>query len=468
MALRIHNTLSRSLEEFKPITPGAVRMYGCGFTSYDYPHIGNFRAYLTQDLFRRTFKYFSFDVTYGMNVTDVGHLTSDGDEGEDKLQKRAAEQNIDPLVLARKFETIFWENLLELNIPRPNGVARATDTIQEQQDIITLLLEKNAAYITEQAIYFDVTKAKHYGALSGQSLDDKRIGVRDEVNTDPNKRNAADFVLWFFLVGPYENHILRWPSPWGDGFPGWHIECSAISRKLLGQPFDIHFGGVDHIPVHHTNEIAQSETAYNEPLAHYWVHNNFTTVDGGKMGKSLGNSYTKQDLLDHGISLLAYRYFTLTAHYRTQQNVTWEALTGAREAYRSLITLAYQLKTSPHADGSNNVENHIDTFNRALENDINAPEALAAAWQLIKDEDVTPLLRYQTLLRFDEILGLSIAEQMEKFETIPNTIHDLAKKRDVARKNKDYAAADTLRDEITRNGYDIRDTEHGPLLIPLI
>ena len=467
MDLVIYNTRTKKKEVFKPIEERKVRMYGCGQTVYHYAHIGNFRAYLTHDLLQRTLKYFGYEVTYAMNVTDVGHLVSDADEGEDKLEKRAAELGTDPLELARHFEELFWQDVDELNIIKATKVRRATEAIKEQQEIISLLLEKDAAYITNQAIYFDVTKAQDYGALSGQSLEEKQEGARDEVVTDTDKRNPADFALWFFLTGRYEHHVLRWPSPWGDGFPGWHLECSAIARLLLGQPFDIHLGGIDHIPVHHTNEIAQSETAFGETFANYWMHNNFVSVDGQKMSKSLGNTYTRQDLLDHGISTMTFRYFTLTAHYRTQHNVTWEALEGAKEAHKKLLDFAYELSINPHDDDSQDVAVYRDAFAKALADDLNTPEALAVMWKMVKDQNINPRRRFETLCLFDEVFGLNIEQSMEKYLNVPGEVKQLAADREAARENKDFVKADELREEILNAGYEVKDTEHGAQLVPV-
>ena len=440
-------------------------MYSCGPTVYDYAHIGNFRAYIVQDIIRRTLSYSGHTITHAMNITDVGHLTSDADLGEDKLERRAAERNIEPLELARMYESAFWEDMAALNIHKPDKVLRATETIAQQIALIEKLFKKDVAYKTKQAIYFDVTKAKEYGKLTGQRLEDKEVGARDEVVIDTAKRNSADFALWFFAVEHHAHHLLRWESPWGVGFPGWHLECSAISRALLGQPFDIHLGGVDHISVHHTNEIAQSETAYDTPLAHYWVHNNFLTVNDEKMSKSLGTTYTRADLIEHGISPLAFRYFTLTAHYRSQQNVTWEALKQAQEAYRKLIEYAFMLHKDT-ADGSNDVTNHRNAFETALLDDINTPNALAATWAILKDEAITPITRYATLLAFDEVLGLDVASTLERFTIIPNEIRDLAEKREVARKNEEYTVADDMRQQIAKHGFDVRDTQKGPLFFP--
>ncbi|MDP3988970.1 MAG: cysteine--tRNA ligase [bacterium] len=466
MDLHLYNSLTHKKELFTPIDSPIVRLYSCGITAYDYPHIGNFRAYLTQDVIRRTLSYLGYETLHAMNVTDVGHLTSDASEGDDKIEKRAQERGVDPLELARQYEAVFWNDLEAFNIMKPDRVLRASDAIDQQIQLIEKLFEKDAAYVTAHAIYFDVTKAKDYGALSGQHTEDKLTGVRDEVVVDPDKRNSADFVLWFFIVGRYEKHILRWESPWGVGFPGWHLECSAISRELLGQPFDIHLGGIDHIPVHHTNEIAQSQTAYDTPLANYWIHNNFITIDGQKMSKSLNNTYTHQDLIDNGISPMAFRYFSLNAHYRSQQNVTWQALHDAQDAYRHLLEYAYILHTDVNSEAQGDTVMYVDRFTKALTNDVNAPEALASAWALVKDTSIAPLSRYATLLSFDDVLGLSIAESIVEFNNVPEAISQLAREREEARQKKDYEKADQLRDEIASHGYDLRDTPNGPIIFP--
>ncbi|MDP3955716.1 MAG: cysteine--tRNA ligase [bacterium] len=468
MDLVVFNTRSRAKEIFKPIHTNKVSMYGCGPTVYDYAHIGNFRAYIVQDFIRRSLTYLGNDVMYAMNITDVGHLTDDADSGEDKLQKRAREHNIDPLDLARKFEKAFWHDISEFNIQHPSKTLRATEAITEQLDLISILLGKGVAYQTTSAIYFDVTKAPDYDALSGQKLSEKSIGARDDVITDTEKRNPADFVLWFFLTGRYTNHLLHWPSPWGEGFPGWHLECSAISRELLGQPFDIHMGGVDHIPVHHTNEIAQSETAFDTTLANYWLHNNFLTVNGGKMSKSLGNSYTLSDLKEHGIPPLAFRFFTYQAHYRSTLNVTWEGLEVSRDALRSLYDSLYALHQQTGNTLNGDTSNYVNLFEQAISDDFNAPVAVATLLAMIKDSNLNPKDRYATALKFDNVLALGMAVTMTRYENIPSQVQELFLRRNQARKNKDFVLSDELRDQLYQVGFEVRDNAESSVLLPLL
>src|SRR3989344_797670 len=318
--LKLYNTLTKQEEEFKPINSSKVGMYTCGPTVYDYTHIGHLRKYIGDDILRRLLEVNGYEVKHIQNVTDVGHLTSDADEGDDKLEKGAKEKNMTVWELAKFFEDYFYKSLSEVNILRPHVVARATEHIGEQIKLIQKLEENGFIYQTDEAIYFDVSKFPGYTKLSGQKLEDKNVGSRAEVRVDSQKKNPQDFTLWFFTVGHFASHEMRWPSPWGEGFPGWHIECSAISMEFLGNTLDIHTGGVDHIPVHHTNEIAQSQGATGEQFVRFWVHHNFLQVDGEKMSKSKKNFYTVEDIKKKGFDPMALRYLMLTAHYRDKIN----------------------------------------------------------------------------------------------------------------------------------------------------
>jgi cysteinyl-tRNA synthetase len=459
--MKLHNTLSRSIEELKPIKPNVIGLYTCGPTVYNFAHIGNLRTYIFEDLLRRTLEYSGYEVRQAMNITDVGHLTSDGDEGEDKMDKGAKREGKHPLEIARQYEERFFQDIEELNIEKPHEVLRATETIAEQIEIIKILEEKGFTYTDEFAVYFDTSKLPDYGKLAGQKLEDKKVGAREDVIVDIKKRNPQDFVLWFFLKGRYADHILRWPSPWGEGFPGWHIECSAISRKLLGQPFDIHTGGVDHIGTHHTNEIAQSEAAFGLPLANIWMHGDFLLVDSGRMGKSEGNFLTLDTVKQKGFSPLAYRYLCLTAHYRSQLNFTWESLEASGKALDKL----YSFCRSNSEKSGQVIKDYEQRFSDAISNDLNIPQALAVTWEMINDKSYGEGDKMSSLLKFDEVLGLGLANPPAKIEIeIPAEIQELLTQREQAREQKDFAESDRLRDEIKNRGYGILDTDSGPKL----
>ncbi|MDP2933088.1 MAG: cysteine--tRNA ligase, partial [bacterium] len=365
-----------------------------------------------------------------------------------------------PLEIAKQYETAFFDDLKKLNILPPTKLLRATESIKEQIEIIKILEQKGFTYKDESAIYFDTSKFQSYGKLAGQKLQDKKIGAREEVVVDKRKKNSADFVLWFFLAGRYKNHVLRWPSPWGEGFPGWHIECSAISRHLLGQPFDIHAGGEDHIGTHHTNEMAQSEAAFGIPLANLWVHGAFMLIDSGRMGKSLGNFIRLQDLVDRGYSPLAYRYFTFGAHYRSQLNFTWEAIEAAQNALDDLYAKISELDGSPTGAMCPDYEH---AFEREINDDLNMPRALSLVWRLIKKPNPDKL-KLATLKQFDRVLGLDLLAGAENLKSVPKEIKELAKERERVRQEKNFKEADVLRVKIEQAGYTVRDTPQGPVV----
>src|SRR5258708_7659675 len=334
--LKLFNTLTRKVEEFESLNPPKVGMYACGPTVYHYQHIGNYRRYINDDILIRVLRANNFQVKHVMNITDVGHLTSDEDAGEDKMEKGAMELGQTVEKVAKFYEDDFWKSIEALNIYPPDVIAPATEHINAQIKLIEQLEKNGLVYQTPEAIYFDVSKFPGYGKLSGQNINEKEIGVRSEVVEDSHKKHPQDFAVWFFTVGHHKDHTMRWSSPWGEGFPGWHIECSAMSMEYLGHTLDIHTCGVDHIPVHHENEIAQSEGATGEQFVKYWVHHEFLLVDGQKMSKSLKNLFVLKDLKDKGIEPLAYRYLILTAHYRDKLNFTWESLQAAQNALNNL------------------------------------------------------------------------------------------------------------------------------------
>ena len=466
--MKLYNSLTRSIEGFTPINPPSVSLYTCGMTVYDFAHIGHGRKYVGDDILRRTLSRFGYQVKHVQNVTDVGHLSSDADEGEDKMEKGAKKYGKTVWEVAQFYTDHFYESMDALRVLRPTIVCKATEHISDQIALISKLLEKGLAYDTPEAVYFDVTKFAGYAELFGrQKLEDKKAGVREAVVEGEHKKHAADFALWFKRVGRFADHAMHWDSPWEDGFPGWHIECSAMSMKYLGDSIDIHTGGIDHIPVHHPNEIAQSEGATGKPFVRVWLHYNFLRVDGKKMSKSLGNFYTIEDVVQKGVNPLALRYFYLTAHYRSELNFTWEALSAAGSALKELQgqvrTLRSQLQKR-NALSDEKLEK-IDAFrlrfDEALANDMNTPQALAVVWELLKS-NITSQDKYELILDFDEVLGLGLAEVKEAVvEAVPDDIQELLMKREALRKAKKYQESDDIRKELQQKGYEIEDRPEG-------
>lgn len=453
---KLYNSLTRKIEEFVPINPPKVGMYSCGPTVYNYQHIGNYRTYTSVDLLKRLLTADGYEVNHVMNITDVGHLVSDSDEGDDKLEKGARERGMTVWETAKFFEKDFWESMDQLNIIRPNVVARATEHIKEQIKLIEKLEEKGYTYQTEQGVYFDVSKFPDYTKLSGQKLEDKNLAVREEVRVDTNKRNPQDFALWLFTVGHHKDHTMRWPSPWGEGFPGWHIECSAMSMTYLGNTLDIHVGGVEHLPVHHTNEIAQSEAATGEKFANVWVHNEHLLVNGQKMSKSLKNFYTLKDLEAKGVEPLTLRYLYLTAHYRDKLNLTWESLQAAQNAINNLRQEIRAWDQPEEVDVQ-----YYQKFLQSANNDLNMPQALAVMWEMVRS-DLPSGKKSATLLKMDQVFGLKLDEFIGKPLEIPSEVQKLIKERENARKSKDFKKADNLRHQIKKLGFEVEDTPAGP------
>jgi len=464
--MKLYNTLTRKKEIFKPIKEAHAALYTCGPTVYNYQHAGNYRTYIFEDVLRRALERAGYAVTHVMNITDVGHLTSDADTGEDKLEKGAAREGKTVWDVARFYTDAFLQDIEKLNIRVADHLVPATQEIAAQIEIIEALFKKGYAYQTSSAMYFDVSKFKDYGALSGQKLEEKKTAARGDVVEDMEKKNPADFALWFFTIGKYKDHVMRWPSVWGEGFPGWHIECSAISTKYLGQPFDIHAGGVDHISVHHTNEIAQSEAAYGKPLARYWMHGEFLLINTAKMAKSAGNFYTLATLAEEGFSPLAFRYLVLTAHYRSQMNFTWESMAAASRSLERLYATVQSLKdvkkaTILHYRGLTSI---VEKFDAAVADDLNMPKALAVIWDIVsayhKNPDHFDAKALLTVLYdFDTILGLGLRDI--KKEPIPAEVKSIVAEREEARRQKDWAKSDGLREKIKALGYLVKDTPEG-------
>ncbi|MBI5732560.1 cysteine--tRNA ligase [Candidatus Jorgensenbacteria bacterium] len=457
----IFNTLSREKETFKPIRKTWVGLYTCGPTVYNYAHIGNLRTYIFEDILERTLVWNGYDVRRVMNITDVGHLTSDADAGEDKIQREAEKEKRSVWDVAQFYTEAFLEDFKKLNIKIPKRLDPATKFIKEQIKLIERLFERGLAYETSKAIYFNVPKFKNYTKLSKQPLNEKIVAARNEVISDPEKRHPADFVLWFKLIDRFKNHIMRWSSPWGMGFPGWHIECSAISTSRLGQPFDIHTGGVDHINVHHTNEIAQSEGAIGKPLARYWMHAEFLIINEARMGKSEGNFITLSKIKEKDINPLAYRYFTLTAHYRSKLNFTWEALQAAQRAFEKLSEEISLLKRNlKRVSAKQNTETYLKRFTKAINDDLNTPQVLAILWETVKSSKLSPNNKLKLILIYDQILGLNL-KNVKKPPIIPQNIIKLAEQRELLRANKQFIQSDALRKQINKLGYVVKDTATG-------
>lgn len=456
MQIQFFNSLGRKKEVFEPLEKGRVKIYSCGPTVYASPHIGNFRAFIFADLLRRSLELLDFQVESVMNITDVGHLVSDSDSGEDKLEKGAAREGISPLAIARKYEQEFLDDLVKLQIEKPDYLPRASEHITEQIELIKTLEKKGFTYETSDGIYFDTGKFANYGALSGQKIEDKEAGARVAVKSE--KRNPADFALWKFCVGENAHHILRWPNPSGvgEGFPGWHIECSAMSMKYLGETFDIHTGGVDHIPIHHENEIAQSEAVTGKKFVNFWLHNEFLTIDGGKMSKSLGNLFTLADLAAKGFEPLAFRYFCLNSNYRGKLNFSWEALQNAQNSLEKLRSAFQKLPSDGAID-----EVELEKFGAALADDLNSPKALAVVWDYLKKPDANQ----PTLKKFDQVLGLDLARAEDESVELSAEQEKLLAERATARAEKDFAKSDEIRAKFAEMGLEIEDAKSGEQIV---
>jgi cysteinyl-tRNA synthetase len=463
--MKLYNTLTRQKEEFIPINKDEVRIYSCGPTVYQYAHIGNLRTYVFMDILRRVLKYNGYKLKHVMNITDVGHLVSDADDGEDKMMKTAKAANKSPWEIAEYYTKVFMNDIAELNIGKPEIIAKATDHIDDMIDFVEKLVEKGYGYETSDGIYFDVMKFKGYGKLSRLDLEGQIAGARVGVNEE--KRHPADFALW--KKAPKE-HIMQWPSPWGMGYPGWHIECSAMGRKYLGDEFDIHTGGVDHIPVHHENEIAQSEALLGKPAVHYWLHGEFLLVDNGKMSKSLGNTYTISDLKKNGINPLAYRYMCLNANYRSKLNFTWDGIKAAQVSLDRLMegVLAHKKADVNAKVDASVIDGFKKEFDEALNDDLNIPKALGVVWNVAR-YSVKSVELYDLLLKMDEILGLDFAKAADKpVETsaeLDPEIQALVDQRQQARKEKNWKLADEIRNKLNEMGYQIEDTPAGAKVV---
>ena len=458
MNIKLYNTLTRKEENFTPLEGNEVRIYSCGPTVYSYAHIGNFRSYVFMDNLRRVLKYNGYNLKHVMNITDVGHLESDADEGEDKMEKAARKENKNPYEIAEFYTKAFFEDMDKLNIDRPEIIAKATEHIPEMLEYVKEIIKNGYAYETSKGIYFDISKLDKYPVLSNRNLDDQIAGARVEV--DPEKRNPYDFALW--IKAP-ENHLMKWDSPWGPSYPGWHIECSAMGKKYLGEQFDIHTGGIDLIPTHHENEIAQSKGACGKIPARYWIHGEYLLINGGKMSKSLGNVYLVKDFIEKGYDPIAYKLFSYSCHYRNKLNFTWEGLEAASKSLERLRN-SYQLNLNGTdkltIEDKEKLKQIEEGFHKAINDDLNMPLAMSFVWEAAKFEKKNPEIA-EILTKFDNILGIKINEENSGKQDIPKEILDLIDKRRIARENKEWNKSDELRDLINQKGYDIKDTKQG-------
>ncbi|PXF33965.1 cysteine--tRNA ligase [Mesotoga sp. SC_NapDC] len=456
MEILLTNTMSRKKEVFKPLREGEVGIYTCGLTVYNFAHIGNLRAYVFADTLKRMFLFNGYKVNHVMNITDVGHLTGDEDEGEDKMEAGARREGKTVWVIVDFYTKAFFNDLKRLRIIFPTVTCRATRHVDDMIDMIRKIESNGYTYVAGGNVYFDTSKLPDYGKLARLKLDEDK--TRSRVESDSYKRNPFDFVLWFTRY-KYDSHAMQWDSPWGRGFPGWHIECSAMSSKYLGERFDIHTGGIDHIPIHHTNEIAQSEAAFGHEWVNYWLHSEFLVIgEGEKMSKSLGNFITLQTLIDKGYDPAEYRYYLLGAHYKKQLAFTLEALDGAKSAMKRLTTKIGELKGS-EAPVSKLNSVLLNEFHEAINDDLNTPRALAVLWKVVDSEDLRPGEKLSLINEFDRVLGLGLSEI--ETEVIPEEVEELAKQRDQARRGKDWKKADELRKLISEKGYEVLDERDG-------
>ena len=456
MDIQVYNTLTHSKEKFNPIDNNQIKIYSCGPTVYSYAHIGNFRTYVFVDSLRRMFKYNGYKLEHVMNITDVGHLTSDADTGEDKMEKAAKKEGKNPYEIAEFYTKAFMEDMKKLNIDMPNIISKATDNIPEMLQMVKDIIDRGYAYETSKGIYFDVSKLDKYPVLSNNNVEGQEAGAR--IDVDPEKRNPYDFAIW--IKAP-ENHIMKWDSPWGKSYPGWHLECSAMGRKFLGEHFDIHTGGIDHVPIHHENEIAQSKGATGCVPANYWMHCEFLLVDGGKMSKSLGNVYTLAELQEKGIEPLAYKLFCFTAHYRNKLNFTFDGVKASQVALNRLREGYFKHKEGNEKINQHIIENYEQKFNSAINDDLNMPLAMGIVWEVIKESKKS--VEYAKLIeKFDEVMGLNLKNYNPNKETkIPKEIEELVEERTKARQAKNWQKSDELREKIKELGYIIKDTANG-------
>ena len=463
MDIFLYNTLTHDKEKFIPVEKGKVNMYSCGPTVYSYAHIGNFRTYLFIDSLKRMFEYNGYKIKSVMNITDVGHLTSDADTGEDKMEKAAKKEGKDPYEIADFYTKAFLKDYDSLNIERPTILTKATENIDQMIEMVKEIIKNGYGYETSKGIYFDVSKLDKYPVLSNNKVDDQEAGAR--VDVDPEKRNPYDFALW--IKAP-ENHIMKWDSPWGKSYPGWHLECSTMSRRFLGEHFDIHTGGVDHISIHHENEIAQCKGAFGHNPANFWMHCEFLLVDGGKMSKSLGNIYTLSDLKEQGIEPLAYKLFCFSSHYRNKLNFTFEGIKSSQVALNRLRNSYLSHVGGNTKIDEDKIKDYENRFLTAINDDLNMPLALGIVWDALKTNEKSQDIA-NLILKFDKVLGLDLANSKKYLDSeeseVPEEILELAEKRKQYKQEKNWAEADKIRDEIQSKGYKIVDLPNGEMSV---
>ncbi len=461
--LKLFNTLTRNVDPFSPLSPTQVKLYCCGPTVYNFQHIGNLRTYIFEDILVRTLRSAGYSVDHVMNITDVGHLVGDGDVGEDKMAVAMKREKKRSHEIAEYYTGIFFQDCAKLHITRPNTVCNATGHIQEMIDLILRLEKNGCTYVSGGNVYFDISKSKDYGKLAKLDLVKLEAGARIEV--DKNKRNAHDFVLWF-TNSKFNDQELQWDSPWGRGYPGWHIECSAMSMKYLGEEFDIHCGGIDHIPVHHTNEIAQSEGATGKSWVTTWMHGGFLVSQSReKMSKSTGGFICLRDVSDKGINPLAYRFLCLGTHYRSELAFSWEALTGAAQSLEKLTKSVLAVKDEAKGMSSSSLSEdssaYQEKFFQCMAHDLNSPQALAVLWGLVNDKKLPAGEKLAVLYSMDQVLGLDFESWRIVAEEIPSEVLSLVAERDAVRKAKNFARSDEIRTRLKELGYTVEDTPQG-------
>ena len=466
--IRLYNSLTKETEQLKPLSKELVKVYCCGPTVYNYQHIGNLRTYIFEDLLIRTLRHAGYKVQHVMNITDVGHLVSDADEGEDKMAVAMRREKKRSFEIAEYYTEIFFNHCADLNILKPDIICKATEHIEDMIGLIKRIEENGFTYESNGNIYFDISKLPDYGKLAQLDLKKLQAGARIEV--DPNKRNPHDFVLWF-TKSKFENQELQWDSPWGRGYPGWHIECSAMSMKYLGEEFDIHCGGIDHIPVHHTNEIAQSEAATQKPWVKIWMHGEFLVLNKQKMAKSAGGFITIDTVKEHNIDPLSYRLMCMSAHYRQQLSFSWEGLEQSAHTLKKLKEQVLSVREVAGEEGSTLTSEaalkYKQEFVSAFYDDLNAPRALASLWNAIGDNSIEPAEKVALLYEMDQILGFDMPNWARESVEIPEEVQELVEKRDTARKEKNWEESDRLRDEIKALGFVVEDTSEGGKVKPV-
>ena len=454
--MKLYNTLTRQIEDFIPNEEGIVRMYTCGPTVYHYAHIGNLRTYIFEDVLEKGLRYIGYDVRRVMNITDVGHLTSDADEGEDKMEKGARREGKTVSEIAQFYTYAFFQDCCKLNVRQPDVIEPASKHISVYIEMISKMLSDGFAYLSEGNVYFDISKAKDYYQLSGKNPEDLKIGVRETVEEDKAKRNPGDFGLWF-TVSKFSNQEMKWDSPWGIGYPGWHIECSGISGKYLGEYLDIHCGGVDNIFPHHTNEIAQSEAYFGHKWCNYWVHGEHLNDQSGKMSKSNGEFLTVSLLEEKGYNPLVYRYFCLGSHYRKVLTFTYEALDQASQAYWKLKRRIQKLSRTPDLK-EGKIDFYQDAFKEAISNDLNTSSMLTLVYDVLKDEELTDFTKLYLIEDFDKVLSLDLTVEDDGVtEDLESYILEKIEERNQAKKERDFEKADSIRDELLERGIRLID-----------